>query len=403
MIYLLHLFIAINLFATAFAGALYFVKLRRMPTISFFYFGWSLVGQIFALPLLLMTLGSLYFALFSIHFSLFIVLINLATMALLALTLLRSWQGSQVLSEVEAQGRKASIWRFLKGALFPFQLPKPSVKRLKNITYGPHGSKNLLDIYMPKELPPSPMPVLIHVHGGGWLVGRKHQQSKPLIQYMASKGWLVVDINYRLGPKNRMPAMIEDVLRAVAWVKTNIQSYNGNPNFVAITGGSAGGHLASLASLTANQASLKPGFEHTDCSVNACVPTYGVFDFIKRDGDHNEGIASLQKFLTRGVMPGRPENYAALWDQVSPMSQVHHDAPPMLILHGRHDALVTVESAHAFAESLKHISKNSVTFAALPSGQHAYDIANAPPTPEHIRAVYRFLENIRVKTDANSQ
>jgi acetyl esterase/lipase len=402
MIYLLHLFIAINLFAIAFAGAIYFVKLRTMPTISFFYFGWSLVGQIFALPFLIITLGSLYIALFSIQLSLSIVMINLVTLALLSLTLLYSWQGSQVLSQVEAQGRKASIWLFLKGALFPFQLPKRSVKRVKNITYGPHGSKNLLDIYMPKAVPLSPMPVLIHVHGGGWVVGRKHQQAKPLIQYMAAKGWLVVDINYRLGPKNRMPAMIEDVLRAVAWVKTNIQNYNGDPNFVALTGGSAGGHLVSLAALTAKQASLKPGFEYTDCSVNACVPVYGVFDFIKRNTEHNEEIVSFQRFLTKAVMPGPPETHATLWDQVSPMSQVNVNAPPMLILQGRHDALVSVESAKLFAEKLTQTSKNKVTFAELPSGQHAYDIANVPPTPEHIRAVYRFLESVRLQTNASS-
>ena len=395
MLYLLHLFIAINLFATAFAGALFFVKLRKMPTISFFYFGWSLVAQTFALPFFIMTLGSLYFALLSIHFSLLIVLINLFTLALLALTLLRSWHGSKVLSRVEAKDNKASIWLFLKGALLPIQLPKRNVKRVKNITYGPHLGKNLLDIYMPKKLPNTPMPVLIHIHGGGWVVGKKHQQAKPLIQYMASKGWLVVDINYRLGPRHKMPAMIEDVLCAVAWVKTNIQRYNGDPNFVALTGGSAGGHLASLAALAHDQSSFKPGFEETDCSVNACVPIYGVYDFIKRSGEHNDGIDSLQTFLTKAVMPGPPERFSTLWDQVCPMSQVNSNAPPMLILHGRHDALVTIESARAFADKLKQTSANSVTFAELPSGQHAYDIANAPPTPEHIRAVYRFLERVR--------
>lgn len=399
MLYLLHLFIAINLFATAFAGALYFVKLRRMPTISFFYFGWSLVGQTFALPFFIMTLGSLYFALLSIHFSLLIILINIFTLALLALTLLRSWQGSKVLSQVEAQNNKASIWLFLKGALFPIQLPKRNVKRVKNITYGPHTGKNLLDIYMPKKLPNTPMPVLIHIHGGGWVVGKKHQQAKPLIQYMASKGWLVVDINYRLGPKHKMPAMIEDVLCAIAWVKTNIQHYNGDPKFVALTGGSAGGHLASLAALAHDQSSFKPGFEQTDCSVNACVPVYGVYEFIKRNGDHNEGIDSFQTFLTKTVMPGPPKQHPSLWDQVCPMSQVNSNAPPMLILHGRHDALVTIESARVFADKLKQTSANSITFAELPSGQHAYDIANAPPTPEHIRAIYRFLESVRIKKD----
>ncbi|MGK0372652.1 MAG: acetyl esterase/lipase [Glaciecola sp.] len=190
--------------------------------------------------------------------------------------------------------------------------------------------------------------------------------------------------------------MIQDVLLAVAWVKANIETYNGDPNFVALTGGSAGGHLVALAGLASGLESLKPGFEQSDCTVDACVPVYGIYDFLNRNGTMSEGVNELQSFLTKLVMPGPPEMHKALWDKVSPMGHVHPDAPPMLILHGRHDMLADFESAKVFAETLNQTSKNGATFAELPSGQHAYDIAHAPPTQEHIRAVYRFLESVRI-------
>jgi len=399
MIYIFHIFLAVNLFAAAFAGAINIKLSGKFRHLTFFYFGWSLTGQILALPFLILTIFSLFFALLSVQISLLIAMINIATFALFAKTLMRSWHGSHSLCDVVPDGQGPCFKRFLLAALFPFQLAKRDVKRLKNIPYGPGGKKNHLDIYMPKTETPLPMPVLIHVHGGAWVVGRKHQQAQPLIQHMASKGWIVVDINYRLGPRNKMPAMIEDVLRAIAWVKANIATYNGDSDFVALTGGSAGGHLVSLAALASDVESLKRGFEQADCAVDACVPIYGVYDFLHRNGIIGQKIDDLQSFLTKAVMPEPPQMNETLWNTLSPMAHVHKDGPPMLILHGRQDVLVDFDSAKAFAEILSQTSNTVVTFAELPGGQHGYDVTHAPPTQEHVRAIYRFLESIR---EANS-
>jgi acetyl esterase/lipase len=395
MIHILHILFTLALFAAAFAGAIYSKLPRKVRLFSFIYAGWSLAGQILALPLLLLTLLSLFYALSKTQLSPIIAIINGATFILFIIILRYEWLGSKSLTNILPDESGLDLRRFIIGALFPFQLPRRDVKRLKNISYGPAGKRNQLDIYIPKTKPSTAMPVLIHVHGGGWVVGRKHQQAKPLIGHMASKGWLVVDINYRLAPRNKMPAMIEDVLQAVAWVKANVTSYGGDQNFVALTGGSAGGHLVALAALASGLAALKPGFEKADCRVDACVPVYGVYDFLDRKAAMSDGIEELQSFLAMLVMPGPVEQDKALWDRVSPMSHMHGDAPPMLILHGRHDALADFDSAQVFAKTLSQVSSNKVIFAALPSGQHAYDIAYAPPTSEHVRAVYRFLESAR--------
>ena len=92
---------------------------------------------------------------------------------------------------------------------------------------------------------------------------------------MAAKGWVCVAINYRLAPRDPWPAHIVDVKRAIAWVKDNIADYGGDPDYLAITGGSAGGHLAALAALTPGDPAFQPGFEDADTSVRAAVPFYG--------------------------------------------------------------------------------------------------------------------------------
>src|SRR5690606_14861447 len=122
------------------------------------------------------------------------------------------------------------------------------------LSYGDAGRRNTLDIWKRPDLPlDAGAPVLVQVHGGAWVIGNKEQQAMPLLSHMADRGWVCVSINYRLSPRATWPDHIVDVKRALGWVKENIASYGGDPEFVAITGGSAGGHLSSLAALTANE------------------------------------------------------------------------------------------------------------------------------------------------------
>jgi len=87
------------------------------------------------------------------------------------------------------------------------------------------------------------------------------------MSHLAELGWVCVAINYRLSPRSTWPDQIVDVKRALAWTKEHIAEYGGDPDWVAITGGSAGGHLSSLAALTPNDPQFQPGFEDADTSV----------------------------------------------------------------------------------------------------------------------------------------
>ena len=128
-----------------------------------------------------------------------------------------------------------------------------------SLRYGDAGRRNQLDIWRRPDLPKDgKAPVLVQVHGGAWVIGNKDQQAMPLMAHLADRGWICVSINYRLSPRATWPDHIVDVKRALAWVKDHIADYGGDPDFVAITGGSAGGHPCSLAALTPNEPEFQP-------------------------------------------------------------------------------------------------------------------------------------------------
>ncbi|MGN6575933.1 MAG: alpha/beta hydrolase fold domain-containing protein, partial [Nocardioides sp.] len=150
----------------------------------------------------------------------------------------------------------------------PFRMRDDEAEVLKDIPYdAEHGRRGLLDVYRPRSAQRSDAPVLLQVHGGGWTIGNKDQQGIPLMLHMAARGWVCVAINYRLSPRDAFPAHIVDVKRAIAWIREHITEYGADPSFLAVTGGSAGGHLAALAALTANDPAFQPGFEHVDTTV----------------------------------------------------------------------------------------------------------------------------------------
>ena len=261
------------------------------------------------------------------------------------------------------------------------------VERLHDVPYGSHGRRNKLDIYRRSDRP-TKCPVVIQVHGGAWIIGDKQQQGLPLVYHLASQGWVCVSINYRLSPRSTFPDHIVDVKRAIAWVKANIAEYGGDPDFVVITGGSAGGHLSSLAALTAGDPELQPGFAGADTSVKACVPFYGVYDFTNRSG---EGRADLRGLLERLVIKQPFAEAREAYDRASPMSRVHGGAPPFLVIHGTHDTLVPVGEARVFVNLLRAASRAPVAYVELPQAQHAFEVFASVRTAHVIRGVARFL------------
>lgn len=275
--------------------------------------------------------------------------------------------------------------------------PLPPLRRryatTRDVPYGSYGRRNHLDIWRRSDLPcEGRAPVLIQVHGGTWMSGSKEQQGAPLMGHLAERGWVCVALNYRLAPRNTWPAQIVDVKRAIAWVKEHVGDHGGDPDFVVITGGSAGGHLAALAALTPGIAGFQPGFEDADTRVQAAVPMYGVYDVTNRD---QTGRSDMEVLLARSVFKSQLSEAREVWEQASPMSWVAPEAPPFFIAHGTNDTLVPVEHARSFAQMLGDASDQPVVYAELPRTQHAFDVFSSVRTLHTLRAIDRFLAVVR--------
>lgn len=271
----------------------------------------------------------------------------------------------------------------------PLRFDATGVRVLSDIAYGEHPKRNLLDIYVPETVA-EPLPVVLQVHGGAWITGHKVQQAQPLLHRLARSGYIGVSINYRLGPKSRFPDQIIDVKRAIAWVRDNIADHGGDPATIVITGGSAGGHLSSLAALTPGEPSWQPGFEDADTSVAACIPFYGPPDFRDRHGIRGR-LASLEPFLSRLVMPQKLKHDPDLWDMVSPITHVGPHAPPFFVIQGENDVLVWREEARAFVDELRAASKEPVVYWEVPRAQHAFDTFNSHRSAVAVDMVEQFL------------
>jgi acetyl esterase/lipase len=271
----------------------------------------------------------------------------------------------------------------------PFPMRHADVERIRDVEFCRPGTRGLhLDVYRRRDRPAG-CPTLLQIHGGGWMVGSKNEQGIPLMLHLAARGWVCVSADYRLAPNATFPEPLVDVKRAIAWIREHGVEYGANPDFLVITGGSAGGHLSSLAALTANDPEYQPGFEDVDTSVRGCVAFYGVYDFTDRHGHYrNPGLAKL---LARYVMKQPLERAREAFEKASPMSRVGETAPPFFVIHGDRDTLVPVDEARRFSAALRAASSAPVAYAEIPGAQHAFEIFPSLRSTFVVHGVERFL------------
>jgi acetyl esterase/lipase len=271
----------------------------------------------------------------------------------------------------DEQGVRKS-WRRL---ILPFRFSDPDVEKIKDIQYVDDGRRaHRLDVYRPRD-GRTGCPVFVYVHGGAWIFGDKREQGIPMMLHLAAHGWVCFTVNYRLSPKVAYPAHLDDVLTAVRWVEEHAADYGGDPEYVAISGGSAGGHLSAMAALT-------------DRDIDAAVPIYGVYDFTNRDGLRGDGF--IKYFLERSVMKTPFATNRQAYEDASPIDRVHPEAPPFLVVHGANDSLVPVAEARAFVRTLKEAGV-PVAYAELPGAQHAFEVFRSIRTAHVVDAIARWL------------
>jgi acetyl esterase/lipase len=264
-----------------------------------------------------------------------------------------------------AQFRHGLPWLRILFAPLPFV--HRGVRRRRNLSYGDAGRRNRLDVYHHPDRPAG-APVLIHLHGGGFFMGRKSFYSRALLVELARHGWVCLSANYRLRPRAVFPDYVVDAKKAIAWARDNAEEYGADPSIVFVAGSSAGAHIAATVALTANDATFQPDFEEADTSVSGAVCLFGYYGPVDR---------------RRQPLPSSPFDY------------IRPDAPPILIAHGEYDMLVSAEQARALAERLRAVSESPVVYAELPKGPHNFDLFHSIRFEILIDGIEAFAARVR--------
>lgn len=220
----------------------------------------------------------------------------------------------------------------------------------KNIMYcTPDGKPQKLDVFTPANIKDN-TPLVIHVHGGSWVSGKKSDYDMiDSIESLATAGFVVASIDYRLAPTDKFPAQIQDVKCAIKYMRVNAAKYHVDPNKIGLLGESAGAHLASLAATTAGKADFEP-LENAGIneSVLAVVDLFGPID--------------LQKYVdTTPVVQSGVEQFVGDYNKTlaSPINYVTAQTPPFLIIHGDQDNLVPFDQSQVLYDKLVSVGVNA--------------------------------------------
>ncbi|MCS7223245.1 MAG: alpha/beta hydrolase [Armatimonadetes bacterium] len=240
--------------------------------------------------------------------------------------------------ESVAAGLQESLLRRVR-----WRAPQPFTT-VKDIVYSRVQNRNLtLDLYLPKDAH-SQTPILLAVHGGAWSMG-----SKAGVQWigwlMASRGWAVVCPNYRLAPKFKFPAPVDDLCRSVEWIHRSIGEWGMEPHYVCAFGISAGAHLALLVGLKDRPSpfsKILAIFPPTDLT----APYY-----VEAARNPPPFMPNFLKDFLGCTYEEGPE----LWRQASPISYIHPKAPPCFLIQGTKDRLVPADQAVRFAQALTKV------------------------------------------------
>jgi acetyl esterase/lipase len=285
---------------------------------------------------------------------------------------------------------KVPLWRVLAAA----PLRGRHVEKIRNVEFRRVAGRALrLDVYRRRD-GGNKRPVLLYFHGGAWTVGDKTEQGLPLLHHLAREGWVCFTANYRLSPGATFPDQLDDAKAALAWIREHGEEYGADPSFIAVSGGSAGGHIAALLGLTSNDVRYQEGFEEADTSVQATVLLYGITDVTNRMGVQSGRFVPMlmEPIVVKAFLADEPDKFR----EASPIDRVHPDASPFLVVQGEGDTLAPVQEAQSFVARLREVSQSPVLYMEFPGAQHIFDLFYSYRSARMIEGVAAFLEGVRV-------
>jgi acetyl esterase/lipase len=242
-----------------------------------------------------------------------------------------------------------------------------NVRTVANVVYlRQNGWEGKLDVYAQRLQTPSP--VVVYIHGGGWVRGTKDGSVLSALPYLAM-GYSVVNVEYRLGDMSLAPAAIEDCRCALRWVVGHAKDYNFDVGRIVIAGASAGGHLALTTGLIPASAGfdricLEPG----EPRVAAIVNFFGIADVADLlDGPNKKPFPETWPYTVQWL--GNQPNRDAIAKASSPLTYVRPGVPPVISIHGDADPLVPYNHSVRLQEALQRagVAHELVT---IPGGGH---------------------------------
>ncbi|MHC4392208.1 MAG: alpha/beta hydrolase [Planctomycetota bacterium] len=244
------------------------------------------------------------------------------------------------------------------------------VKLTRDLSYRDTGLvDHRLDVYQPEAT--EPRPVVIYAHGGGFTMLSKETHWSAALRF-ARKGYVVFNINYRLAPKNRFPAAIDDVCRAYAWVIENAARFGGDPSRVVVAGESAGANLVSaltLATCTRHEHDFAQAAFETGVVPEACLPFCGILQVSdpERFRRRKPSLPSMLHDQILGVAYGyagnTPASELALGDPLRSIERIvesdpelvlERPLPPFFVACGTKDPIL--DDSRRLAAALKNLS-----------------------------------------------
>jgi len=256
-----------------------------------------------------------------------------------------------------------------------------------------------LDLYLHDDRASvAPRPLVIWVHGGGWSRGDARQSGAftdwpGVLGMLAARGYVVASVDYRLSGEAKFPAQVQDVKAAIRFLRSKASDYGIDPARVYLWGGSAGGHLAGLATvscgveafdpvastgrLSGSEGKLAKPLPQSDCVQGAAL-WYGVFDFTL--GGENPGTALNSKTMT-ALFGCDPLACGDKLTAASPVTYVKRDTPPLLLIAGTADEEVAFSQSEAMAAKMKTAGA-PVELMPLPGADHGF-VDATPEATKH--------------------
>lgn len=240
------------------------------------------------------------------------------------------------------------------------------------------------DFYYPEKPLREPAPFVIVIHGGSWMQGKRSDMA-PLCEGLAQSGLASATIDYRLSPRHKWPAHIQDSQAAVRYFRANAEKYKIDPNNFGATGASAGGHLALLLGLSTTswepKATDNPQVsESVKCVVNFFGPTDLTQDF-------NPALANIVCQQVLGVKYDKTNKDII---NLGPLAHVTKSAPPIFTIQGDADTTVPPKQANRLDEALKAVGATH-TLRMIPGMAHEFPMENQ----EFVKALSESVEFLK--------